>query len=455
MFNRASYFKMTSLLKTLLDEVKAITNYYSTHLGEVDKNNNVYSTENIFNHEYFSLVKKGTRITSKVADHILNHQLLKPIELQVQLNNNIAKEALLDKINIVVDKYPDLKHLYEISPAKKFFIQIVRSYILSPILIQKLTVFAQQLPLEFEKTLFCTILAVIIAFEAKLDKNEIRNTYLAGLCHDLGLLHVFPEIHNKNILSISEWSSLQTHTLSGYLFINHIERDYSDVAVAVLEHHERCDGSGYPLGKTKKQLGLIGQVIGMADSLQAIRIKKFEEIGRNLRDAIPFLQMNPAIYTEKIYRATVSIIKKIPLPNKSAHSFEDINTLISHLIERGEKLNNASLLIRLLLHLSNQLESNNNAQAMLHVIAPFFKMIKQSGLVEDHILIWLQHIKESQDYRPLNELCELELMQNELYWQLKKARTSFNAFLEQEPNAGSEEIMQQLNSMAEQIDKIL
>ena len=44
---------------------------------------------------------------------------------------------------------------------------------------------------------------------------------------------------------------------------------------------------------------------------------------------------------------------------------------------------------------------------------------------------------------------------NELYWQLKKARNSMITFLEREPNAGNDEIMQHLNQISAEIDNVL
>lgn len=441
-------------LDQFLDKEYISSNHYPNHLAEVNESNNVYSTEDILSEKQIPLVKKGVQITSEVAQNILKHKLAKPIELQVQLNTNIQKDTLLEQFKLLLEKYPDLNQLYEASGNQKAFTQLVTTYILSPLIVQKLTVFSQQLPAEFEKTLFCTLLALIIAHEVGLNKSQIITTYVAGLSHDLGLLHVSPDIFtNKNITEL-EWRALQSHTVSGCILIENIDRDYKDVCTAVLEHHERCDGSGYPMGK-KDQLSIIGQIIGMADSIQAIRINQFSKVGRSLRDAIPFIQMNPEIYPKQVYRAAFSVIKKTPEQKSSVNPLKNIDELVQHLAVRGEKLGNAALIIRVLLHMSNDLSLLKDGNTMLNIIEPFDKMLRQSGLVEPHIKIWLEHVKDSADYNPLHELCELELMQNELYWQLKKAKNSFTTFLKEEPDAGPEEVMQRLNSISIELDQVL
>jgi HD-GYP domain-containing protein (c-di-GMP phosphodiesterase class II) len=444
-------------LDQLLNETNSSTDYYVTHLAEVDKTNSIVATEEIKTEQNVLLVKKGARITADIAQRILKHKLIKPIEQQVQIENGLDGKSLFLQFERILETYPDLKQLYENNGYKQAFIKLVKSYILSPLLSQKLTVFSQQMPAHFDKTLVCTLLALNIAYKASLYNDAFITTYLAGLSHDLGFLHISPEIFsNQEQLSAQEWRAIQSHVITGYIFANIIERDYKkEVATAVLDHHERCDGSGYPMGKKEPQLSLISQIIGIADSLQAIRINQFESVGRNLRDALSFLKMNPTTYTHTVYRAAVSAIKSIPETNNLVSPFKDTADLIQHLIARGEKLTNASLIIQLLLQLTNDLDLRKDGEAMLHVIAPFDKMIKESGLVEEHILIWLEHVKNTDGYDPVNELCELELMQNELYWQLKKARNTYVNFLEREPNAGSVDMMLHLKTISTELNGFL
>lgn len=429
-------------------------NHYPTHLAEVNETNNVYSTEDIINEQNIPLVKKGTQITPDIAQRILKHKLVKPIELQVQLNENIERDTLLEYFHLLLEKYPDLNQLYETSGNQQSFTLLVNSYILSPVMAQKLTVFSQQLPAEFEKTLFCTLLATLIAYEAKLDKGQITSTYLAGLSHDLGLLHISPEIFSKGELTDLEWRAIQSHTVSGCILLETIDRDYGDVCTAVLEHHERCDGSGYPIGK-KEKLSIIGQIIGISDSLQAIRINQFSKVGRTLRDTLPFLQVNPVIYSKPVYQAAFSVIKKLPRAEGSVNPLKTLDDLLQQVTIRAKKLNKAFLIISLLLHYSSDLDLLKDGKSMLHIIKPFDKMIRQSGLAEEHILKWLEHVSKSKGYDPLNELCELDLMQHEIYWQLNKVSKSFVNFLKHEPNAGSEEVMQQLNDISKEIESLL
>lgn len=445
-----------STTEQLQNESADSTNYYAEHLAEVNKTNSVIATEEIKNKDNIPLVKKGTHINREIIQRILKHKLTKPLENMVNIENKIEKDSLLDHFNLVLEKYPDLKQLHQNVGYENAFTAQVKSYIVPKLITQKLTVFSQQLPREFEQTLLCTLLAVNIAYTSELTSNQLASTYLAGLTHDLGLLHIPPEtVKDKENFTSARWRSIKTHVITGYLFLNDLEPHYKDTAIAVLEHHERCDGTGYPKAKKGKEIGIIGQIIGMADSLQSIRTVQFEKVGRNLRYTLPFIKMNFTTFSETVYRATVAVVSAVSEDNKPIYSFDNHTELAQHLLKRGEKLNSANTIVRLLYQLSIELNLSKDGLEMINLMVPFDKMIRQSGLIEEHVDRWLAHVIDTEDYNPLKELCELELMQNELYWQLKKVRNSFAYFLEQEPNAGEDNMMRHLFNVAASMNDYL
>jgi HD-GYP domain-containing protein (c-di-GMP phosphodiesterase class II) len=443
------------MLKALEQEAEQ-QDHYAAHLGEVDSDNPVISTEDIVNDRNIPIVKKGSRITKEVAERILQHKLVKPLEHQIQLQQSINGETLLQDILQLLEKYPELKSIHDASQYKASAEQLIRTYVLPPLLIQKLTVFQHSLPEEFDKTLFCTWLATHIAFCAKLDKKDIITTYLAGITHDLGMLHISPHILTKDEqLSAEEWRALQSHVVTSHLILKNIGGDCHDAARAVLEHHERCDGTGYPLEKTKEKLHPCGQIIAIADSLQAVRVNQLAPMGKNLYDTIPFLQMNSANYAEVAYKAAIGLIKSIKIAAQPTIRFNSYRELSNHLLTRGENLDSAAVILQMLLYLSEGLSLGKAGNTMVRVLSPVTRMIRSSGIIEDHIFAWLRQLDDDCDEHCKKDLCEMELMQNELYFQLKKARNSYITFLEQEPNAGDADMMQHLAKVAAKIDEYL
>ncbi|WP_104370594.1 HD-GYP domain-containing protein [Desulfocucumis palustris] len=97
-----------------------------------------------------------------------------------------------------------------------------------------------------------------------------NNLLIAGLYHDIGKTKVPSIILNKNgPLSQEEFTVTKNHSYDGSQML--LEMGYCDEVVkAVLCHHERWDGEGYPLGLKGKKIPLYSRVLAVADTFDAI-----------------------------------------------------------------------------------------------------------------------------------------------------------------------------------------
>ena len=113
-------------------------------------------------------------------------------------------------------------------------------------------------------------LAVAISQEMHLPESQIHGIHLAGIVHDLGKIHLPAEILSKpGHLSEIEFSLIKTHAQKGYDILKGIEFPWP-IAQAVLQHHERMDGSGYPQGLNDGQIILEAKILAVADVVEAI-----------------------------------------------------------------------------------------------------------------------------------------------------------------------------------------
>lgn len=112
--------------------------------------------------------------------------------------------------------------------------------------------------------------SVKLAREIGADDRAVADIEKAALLHDLGKLTVGGEILRKvTPLTNEEWGKIQTHPVVGAGMVARIPhlRRLSD---AVLMHHERLDGSGYPNGVTSAEIGIEARVLAIADSYDAM-----------------------------------------------------------------------------------------------------------------------------------------------------------------------------------------
>ncbi len=440
-----------------IEDVAERQNFYASHLAEVNKQMDVVSTENIYNKNGVLIVPKGMHISNDVAKKILAHKLENPLEEQVQLGDTITHSRLLYHIEILLKKYRDLQQIHLRNSFDKPFDNLVANVKVSPILLQKLTVLQKQLPREYEKSLFCGWLAALIAHEMRVETQLVTHAFIAGLVHDIGLLNISPEILNKKAaLTPAEWRAIQSHVVVGKLVLVNMRDIHPSVATAVLEHHERCDGSGYPIGKSGESLSVLGQIVAMADSMQAIRINQFEKLGRNMRDALPYLHMNATIHFQKVYESMCSILKKSALEPTSVHSFGTLPKYVSHLTKRGTQLKKVMEILDPLVQMTTTHKDEKKcAMKLWKVSQPVAQMIFSSGLLTDHFMDYLHKFGKDSSEQALQELCEVELMQNELYWQIKKIDKSIDGCLEENQSVMEPQTRKVLEDFSRHLKEVL
>lgn len=113
-------------------------------------------------------------------------------------------------------------------------------------------------------------LAVAIGREMGLSEDEARGLHLAGLVHDVGKIQTPSEILSKpSKLSRIEFELIKTHPEAGYEILKGIDFPWP-IAQAVLQHHERIDGSGYPQGLKGDEILLIARILSVADIVEAM-----------------------------------------------------------------------------------------------------------------------------------------------------------------------------------------
>ena len=109
-----------------------------------------------------------------------------------------------------------------------------------------------------------------IAGEMNYDEDGIRGIRLAALVHDIGKIYVPTEILSKpSKLTDVEFDIIKTHSQAGYDIIKSIEFPWP-IAQIVLQHHERLDGSGYPLSLTENEILREAKIIAVSDVAEAM-----------------------------------------------------------------------------------------------------------------------------------------------------------------------------------------
>ena len=162
-------------------------------------------------------------------------------------------------------------------------------------------------------------IACAIAADMGLAEDQLVGIRLAGLIHDVGKVRVPSEIlTNPDGLTDAEMTIVRTHPMVGYEILKNIAFPWP-IAQAVLQHHERLDGSGYPSGLSKEEIITEARILAVADVVEAMASHRPYRAGLGINKALDEIECNRGkLYDSAVVDSCVRLFK-----NKG-FEFEDV-----------------------------------------------------------------------------------------------------------------------------------
>lgn len=115
------------------------------------------------------------------------------------------------------------------------------------------------------------IFSIIIGIAMELSYEELCILGMGGLLHDFGKTRITKTILDKqDKLSVEEFNEIKQHASLGYNVLKADTQLDFRINFMALQHHERCDGSGYPWGIPKLQIHPLARIVAVADVYDAL-----------------------------------------------------------------------------------------------------------------------------------------------------------------------------------------
>ncbi len=407
---------------------------YAQRLTQLGEKKEIVASEDIFNEQGMLLVKKGTAINERMADKIIRFKLIKPIETSVDISNSLGAGDLHQDLTGILQKYPKIQLVHQNLEIDTNIRQLCATYAKYSILKQKLTVLKEQMEPLYRQTVASAWLAVVISRNMKLSQQQIETCFLAALSHDIGMMHIDPAIvDKKDALTPAEWRQIQAHAIIAKKVLDNIPGMDPRVSLAVSEHHERCDGSGYPAGKFSHQLSIEGQVIALCDSVIAVFIKRLLPQGRNLRDLMPLLQVNSESHFYDTYKALILIMLEADLDESPFTTNESLDAQIDKLTRDNDRL---TLLLNSLEQVMGLFKEGANHKLLTSaktVLIQVMRIVRGSGILDPGYLRFLQQVRKERLAFAYREIDDVSLMLDEIEWHLMRVKKMLDAFIDQGP----------------------
>lgn len=248
-----------------------VNSHYLEHVIRTSESRPVEVTEDIVSQNGIKLLAKGALINDKAREHLLMHKLQKPLEDCIQVADGVMPGAFGPIGETLFERHPLLKticahDLYPPAPATLATLK------LSGPVQSLLTVYAEYQPDRVGHTAGVAMLALALArrlLPGESDRH--RMLALAGLLHDVGELYIDPRyLRPGSPLGPQEWRHVASHPVIAERVLRDMPGAGKELASAVLHHHERLDGFGYPQGVRGASLPLNGQILAAAEWLMAL-----------------------------------------------------------------------------------------------------------------------------------------------------------------------------------------
>ncbi|MBS7778398.1 HD domain-containing phosphohydrolase [Acidovorax sp. CCYZU-2555] len=275
-------------------------------ITQLAENDNVITHSPIFTDKGIKLVESGARIDSRLYDRLVQAPLREAIDHHLMVDNMVCIQSIEAEVMVQCETVGLVRSLVEALGGVDRLLTPLRFMPLPRPIAFKLTLMREQRPELYAHSLQMMLVALYLAVKAGWTERECVPLAAAGLLHDIGMLYMPPAwTDTEHKLTPEERKQLVAHSVTA-MWVLREQRVYPlSVQVAVLEHHECMDGSGYPRGLQGEQISAMGQMLILAEVVSAFHEKYADMAGSRLS---LMLRMNHRRYPPDLVRKILPLL---------------------------------------------------------------------------------------------------------------------------------------------------
>lgn len=240
--------------------------FYLRAVTELGDERKVVTTCDIYSKTGIKLVAAGILVTSKLYEKLVRHKLIPTLDKALAVEDMLTMSTVLDDLENLLGMTQRLTKLNAEMGKGRSYRQLLVDFKIPSALAFKLTVAKEKFPKIYQHSLLLASVSTYLARCDGLSAQDERSAAIAALFHDIGLLHIDPALLDpSHVMTQAERKHLYAHPLTAYLLLNEFPELSRSITNAVLEHHERMDGSGYPRGLRGDKISRLGQILAIAE----------------------------------------------------------------------------------------------------------------------------------------------------------------------------------------------
>jgi HD-GYP domain-containing protein (c-di-GMP phosphodiesterase class II) len=254
------------------------------------------------------LIAKGVTITEYAINKLRQQYIPNKIEIYYEDNNEKHKnnnegervrnveeiEESLCELTFDVKKiYEDMNSLKmsDIKEIRKFAAKIQAELKFVNSVIKNIVLYGSGSDTIYRHGVNVAALSTILGKWIGLSDSDLNLLTYSAIFHDFGKVKIDQQIIDKpGHLTPNELKEIKFHPALGYKYIKQIPFLDKSVSYGVLMHHERMDGSGYPLGLKENNIHKFGRIIAIADVFDAVNSDRVYKKSRRPFEALEIIK---------------------------------------------------------------------------------------------------------------------------------------------------------------------
>ncbi|MES2260845.1 MAG: HD domain-containing phosphohydrolase [Pseudomonadota bacterium] len=250
--------------------------HYIHAVAELGSERSVIAHQDIYSASGIKLVAKGARVSPQQFERLTQHKLNAPLDHMLESERAVDADFLATAAARILDHEPVYTRLAARTGDPLAVKHALAGLRLPKPLLMRLTVMRERRTDMFEHTLRTGMIAFALAQRIALPVADRGNLLMAAICHDFGEMHTDPALLAAgHDITPAERCYIHVHPITSYVLLNEIAGFPAAAAQAVLQHHERLDGSGYPHGLRGERISQLARLLAVADVAETV-IRRFD-----------------------------------------------------------------------------------------------------------------------------------------------------------------------------------
>jgi HD-GYP domain-containing protein (c-di-GMP phosphodiesterase class II) len=245
--------------------------HYLNAVAEVGDTRKLAVAHSIYSANGIKLLDAGATLTSRTLERLVGHRLAAPIEHNLTAEGALRPAEIVARTRDLVQAQPLLSHFESTGADADRLYAALANAPLPPSVLFRLTVAREKFASLYEHSLRAAFVASFLGCAASLGERELELLATAALLHDFGMLHADPARFDRDQpLDAAARRQLRAHPLTGMLIAQREPQLNPAIATAILQHHERLDGSGYPTMPAADEITRLARILMLVEVVLAM-----------------------------------------------------------------------------------------------------------------------------------------------------------------------------------------